>query len=545
MNPLRSSSRFAILLLIALAACAPGPVPPGQPDGQPATPSLIPIDLAGPEMKLGASWLYANGSLLVPVPAGIFTMGYGGKLDYLQHQVNLPEYWIFRTKVTNAQYAYCVAIGACTPPFARDNPGFDDYLHANDPVVGVDYGQAGDYCEFVHARLPTEAEWEKAARGPDAAIYPWGNGAPSCDLLNFDVCVGGTTPVNQYAAGQSYYHAFDMEGNAFEWAADWYGEDYYLSSPPDNPQGPEKGRSRVVRSSGFNSGGNQTQTFNRFFSGPADHRANLGFRCVVEDPDYFSPFCELPPVYGTDGIGGAASGPQSTLDCPVISIEQSPYCQGANPKTIVTFKRSWVGPLYSMIYMIPGSCHELGDLQYDCSEVSPGLGSGFDQLVFCSYCNVTLASPPQCPWGYTYDDSANACLSDSASSGGGACLPGFTPDATGQCCTFDPPEVTDLSTGLNVICDYLAEGSPVVICHPPFPSCPAGTDFAGDECITTEHRKFCITEALEFNSCTPNGGGGGGGGNTCNITDQSCANTCAPTGYIFDAAACSCNCNPG
>jgi len=537
MKSLHSTFRFAVLFFLALAACAPGSTPA-------STPSLVPIDLAGPEMKLGSSWLYADGSLLVPVPAGIFTMG-GDKPDNAPHPVNLSEYWIYRTKVTNAQYAYCVGLGECTPPFAHDNPGFSDYLHASDPVVGVDWQQASDYCAFAHARLPTEAEWEKAARGPDAAIYPWGNGAPSCDLLNFDVCVGGTTPVNQYAAGQSYYHAFDMEGNAFEWAADWYGEDYYLSAPADDPQGPEKGRSRVVRSSGFNSGGNQTQTFNRFFSGPADHRDNLGFRCVVDDPDYFSPFCELPPVYGTDGIGGAPTGQGGIkVDCPVMSIDQNPTCKGNLPVTIVT-----LDAILSADILANGQPFTLLTLPPTCAFVEPGTFSCTKdgQIKLCGECRVTLTVPPQCPDSYTYDAASKTCVGTGTP---GACLPGSTPATTpsgGACCTFEPDTAAPTA-------DPLSEGFTTDVV-PDLGNCPPGTwryfahqpppsPYSDAFCIAAPvPSPYCYSESIALLSCTS--GGGGGGGNTCNITDQSCANTCAPTGYIFDAAACSCNCNPG
>jgi iron(II)-dependent oxidoreductase len=518
-----------VTLLLALGACAPQPAPAIE-----TTPSLVPVNLAGPEMTVGSTWLYADGTVLVPVPAGIFTMG-GGKTDNPAHPVNLPDFWIYRTKVTNIQYAYCVELGGCTSPSKTENPGYGDSLHANDPVVGVDHTQAGDYCEFVHARLPTEAEWEKMARGTDAQIYPWGGAAPNCDLLNYESCKGGTTPVNAYPQGQSPYHAFDAEGNTFEWVADWYKADYYASAPPDDPQGPTGGQARSVRSSAFNSGANQTQTYNRFYSRPADQRANLGFRCVVEDPTYFSPFCEYPATYGTDGIGGTTAGEQSKVDCPVISIHQSPYCQGDKPKTIVEFEISFDQPLYSLTYDVPQSCgFGLSNLKWDCSEVSPGQGSGGQPLIFCSYCIVTPASStPQCPSGYTYDDLTHNCLSDSDSdiSGTGACLPGFTLDTTAQCCKFSPPEVTNPSTDSNLICDYLTEGSPVVTCHPPFPSCPAGTYFTGHECISNVFPKFCITEALTFNSCTPGGGG-------CAPPAGGCG-----TNYAWDSNLCECVCD--
>ncbi len=522
MKSLYSAFKLAILLLVGLAACAPGSTPAVPGTGQPGIPSPELVNLAGPEMKLGASWLYADGSLLVPVPAGVFTMG-GGKTDNPAHQVDLSDFWIYRTKVTNFQYAYCVAVGQCTPPSRTENPGFTDPLRGNDPVVGVDYSQATAYCAFVHARLPTEAEWEKTARGPDANIYPWGAAAPSCDLLNFESCQGKTTPVNAYPQGQSYYHAFDTEGNAFEWVADWYKADYYLSSPADNPRGPEKGQARSVRSSAFNSGGNQTQTYNRFYSRPADQRANLGFRCVVEDPAYFAPFCQYPATYGTDGIGGGATGGQSQVDCPDMSINQSPTCVEGKPITYVTFN----GPQDATIVVFGSNCTQPANSQTTCT--------GDGQLRICSSCQVTVKTQPQCPPGYLFQTGRyTGCVGPAKP---GQCLSGFhlgTPEdtirgvapdptqAAGQCCV--PDEGGQLGTRAD-------------------PACPAGAFFDGQECIETSVIfPYCKEAGVSLNSCQPGGGAGG-----CPITEQSCANKCLQLGlgYIYDAAACSCNCNAG
>jgi formylglycine-generating enzyme required for sulfatase activity len=519
------------------AACAPQPVQiipnSGQPDnsgqpaqsgGQVATPSLVPVNLAGPEMTVGSTWLYADGALLVPVPAGIFTMGHGGP-DDPQHQVNLPDFWIYRTKVTNGQYAYCVATGQCTPPVLKDDPGFGDPLHANDPVVGVDYKQATAYCEFVNARLPTEAEWEKTARGPDASIYPWGSGAPNCDLLNYETCKGNTTPVNTYPQGQSYYHAFDMEGNAFEWAADWYQQDYYLVSPPDNPPGPERGFARVVRSSAFNSGTNQTPTYTRFHSGPADHRNNLGFRCVVEDPTYFAPFCGYPATYGTDGIGGGSSGEQVKVDCPKLSILQNPTCDGSSPITTVTLN----GPAGSNPTVPQPQCSPTGNTnQFTCT--------GDGQVSICSQCTVTLTTQPQCPTGYDYVNTSRfkGCM---PRLGTGQCLPGFTlgtdplrrlilttntpspstTNAGGQCCSFDPASPT------------FTRGTGVHLESSVFPPCPTGTWPDGQECISVAiQTPYCKSAGIDLKSCQPTGGGGG------------CPNKCGP-GYTQNSD-CSCTC---
>ncbi|HEX2696663.1 MAG TPA: SUMF1/EgtB/PvdO family nonheme iron enzyme, partial [Anaerolineales bacterium] len=254
-------------------------------------PTLDPINLAGPEMQVGSLYPYANDTLLVAVPAGEFSMGHGGQ-DNPVHQIWLADFWLFRTKVSNAQYARCVNTGYCAPPDSQDNPLYEDNSHADDPVVGVTYDQASAYCAFMQARLPSEAEWEKAARGPHGNLYPWGSGAPSCDLLNFNNCVGTTTNVTSYPHGQSYYSALDMEGNAFEWTADWYEPLYYRDAPVANPAGPDSGQQRSVRSSSYKSDSSQVTAATRFFDLPENHRADLGFRCVVTEPTRLAPSCK-------------------------------------------------------------------------------------------------------------------------------------------------------------------------------------------------------------------------------------------------------------
>ena len=102
---------------------------------------------------------------------------------------------------------------------------------ADFPVVGVRWDQAENYCHSIGGFLPTEAQWEKTARGPDGNLYPWGNTEPNCELLNFNECLGDTSPVIDYPAGASPYEVLDMAGNVFEWVADWYKLDYYVEAP--------------------------------------------------------------------------------------------------------------------------------------------------------------------------------------------------------------------------------------------------------------------------------------------------------------------------
>ena len=142
------------------------------------------------------------------------------------HKVVLDAFWIDQTEVTNKMYALCVQTSVCTPPSSTnsstrpsyyENPEFEDY-----PVIYVDWYKAKTYCEWAGRRLPTEAEWEKAARGTDGRNYPWGKDAPNKMLLNYNGNVGDTTEIGKYPAGASIYGALDMAGNAWEWVSSLY-----------------------------------------------------------------------------------------------------------------------------------------------------------------------------------------------------------------------------------------------------------------------------------------------------------------------------------
>jgi len=219
MNHKRLVFYISMVLIVLLAACMPASTTPTPVvNAVPATlvvtaptvtsvpentPTTAPLDLAGPPMQVGSAYLYFDGSLLVAVPGGPFIMGHGG-WDNLEHTVTLSDFWIYSTKVTNREFQQCVAVGKCTPPDLTDNQGYNDFNRQNDPVAGVMWAQGEAYCEYVNGHLPTEAQWEKAARGPEGNIYPWGNGLPSVDLLNFKNNIGRTTNLSNYLKGKSY-----------------------------------------------------------------------------------------------------------------------------------------------------------------------------------------------------------------------------------------------------------------------------------------------------------------------------------------------------
>lgn len=234
---------------------------------------------------------------MVGVPGGAFMMGCNDDVDpdcvddeYPYHEVTISSFAIDRTEVTRGAYAECVDAGECPAPdaIAAYGEACPD-ASPNHPVICVDWYRAAEYCAWRGGRLPTEAEWEKAARGTDGRRFPWGNEDPTCAQahLNAVACGGladGPLMVGSKPAGASPYGALDMVGNVYEWTADWYLAGYYVRSPSEDPVGPEGGNYRVVRGASWNYslsfGSRVAWRGSDEAADPDNAYTQIGFRCA-------------------------------------------------------------------------------------------------------------------------------------------------------------------------------------------------------------------------------------------------------------------------
>jgi sulfatase modifying factor 1 len=269
-------TRSLHLILIGLIGCAAWPTGP--------------LQAAEPTGKDGAP--------MVLVPAGPFPMGVptgdrdGGRDEYPRHQIDLDAFYIDKHEVTNGRYRQFVkATGHRIPQHPKNQARtlwkgdqVSDIV-AERPAVNVDWHDASAYCAWAGKRLPTEAEWEKAAKGTEDRRFPWGNVEPTAKHLNFNQqWIGEKTlmPVGSYELGKSPYGAYDMAGNVWEWVADWYDPAYYEKSPAKNPKGPEQGTDKVLRSSGWAVETPLVRIFTRVKSDPLIRNESTGFRCAMD-----------------------------------------------------------------------------------------------------------------------------------------------------------------------------------------------------------------------------------------------------------------------
>ena len=270
------------------------PVAPTPPSEQPAVPPSPdkepvkkPVTVCPFIPSPGARLNFRDGAELICIPAGSFLMGsanadaHADPDEKPQHVVDLDEYYIYKNAVTVAQYRkFCHATGHQMPELA-------DWSQHDHPIVNVSWEDAAAYAEWAGGELPTEAQWEKAARGTDGRIYPWGNlwETAKCSNSVGNNHPGHTSPVGCFPEGGSPYEVQDMAGNVRQWCADWYEDKYYQNASARNPTGPVTGTHRVLR------GGSWLDTTSGLFRlahrggfNPANGSINIGFRCVVRAP---------------------------------------------------------------------------------------------------------------------------------------------------------------------------------------------------------------------------------------------------------------------
>jgi sulfatase modifying factor 1 len=353
-----------------------------------------------PEPPPGATRVReTDGAVMVYVPAGEFLMGSpigeGVLYEWPQHIVYLDGYWIDRTEVTNRQFELFVKATGYRTDAEKEGRGWTapgsqvegaDWRHpdgpdssiagrTDDPVLQVSWNDGMAYCQWAGARLPTGAQWEKAARGTDERRYPWGNQAPSCEYTvmrdeSGPACGHGERPlpVGSKPKGASPYGVLDMAGNVFKWLADYWEPSYYAHSPASNPQGPERGDSVIEQCGCWNDGLAENASFFllscRGYDTPTESDNATGFRCAVSVP--------APAAPAEAATTAIAPGPASRVL--FIGDDDSWFldrylpklaASGAPPVVIESKALAAAGGTLSVYHLLPG-------LRYLLEEIGSG-----------------------------------------------------------------------------------------------------------------------------------------------------------------------------
>lgn len=223
---------------------------------------------------LGIQW--------IDIPAGEFLMGDNFNDGWLDeqpvHTVYLDAFKMSKYEITFEQYdLFCEETG-------RRKPDDRGWSRSNRPVINVNWDDATAFCNWLSSktgkniRIPTEAQWEKAARGTDQRKYPWGNNEPNCAATNYNDCNGRTMPVGSYPFDVSFYGVYDMAGNVKEWCSDWYDAAYYSVSPLNNPTGPDTGTQRVHRGGSWKTPAEGIRAIDRDGTRPENFGSRNGIR---------------------------------------------------------------------------------------------------------------------------------------------------------------------------------------------------------------------------------------------------------------------------
>lgn len=280
-------TKFKVVFLLVLLACAAMPIVAIL-RGTTVTPYEKPEPGAEVESVVdGAPGEEPIPDEMVAIPAGPFVRGTenGGFDEQPQRTIRLDAFSIDRHEVTNHQYQqFVLATGHRKPGLpARYAKSGGKMKGANQPVVYVSWDDATEYCRWKGKRLPTETEWEKAMRGSDGRLWPWGN-KEQPNGANWARVQDGyevSAPVGVFQADRSPYGIMDGAGNVIEWVADWYDETYYKSSPEQNPPSPEYGTYRVLRGGGYTTTGGDVRITSRSKMMPDFRDETIGFRCAI------------------------------------------------------------------------------------------------------------------------------------------------------------------------------------------------------------------------------------------------------------------------
>ena len=483
-------------------------------------PTQTPLHVLEVEPAPGTVMRWIDNSDFVYVPGGDFIMGRDRPErgdDTPIHSVSLSPYWIHQAEVTNLQYAECVQAGVCSPPMKELNLAYwyQDPSRLDDPVVGIDWFQAQAYCDWIEARLPTEAEWEKAARGIQGDPYPWGDADPTCNLLNFKDCLQPSepAPVRSYPNGASIFNVLDMAGNVSEWVHDWYLADFYQQAPMKDPLGPADGEKRVVRGSSYQSPADALHLALRDSLKPELHRADLGFRCVLLGKP-------IPPACQAAAIVPGEGPPTFELGLPDLIGSGVGYCDGSSkdPHTGANVKVEWSEPVVDGLdYTADGgakvACVPITGpgIRFNCS----GPGVHQNETIDVTVCAersipIVLEEEPACDPGYWFNPDTELCEFNPYSTGTGGCVEGSSevpglgclPLPVNQGCppgyyffsfsaNIAPPPILEIRTGLttpwknggaycfplDVACNYLVDDPEL---DPSCTQCPQGYTYLPD-----------------------------------------------------------------
>lgn len=304
----------------------------------------------------------------------------------------------------------------------------DDTAYLDMPVTQVTWDQAQAYCTWMGGHLPTEAQWEIAARGSTNNTYPWGNTKPSCGLSNVNKCTAQISPVTSFIADASPFGVLDLGGNVSEWVNDYYQADYFKNAPSVDPQGPADGDYKIVRGGSFASSADNAVVYSRALSKPSIPHVDIGFRCAVSTPKDHAPYCGAAP--NINPTSNAASQP--TRSCvPSVNYDLRYFANNNMMSGNVTGGRlvSIGGPNIDC---------SISDNYFSCVPAnafnrSHGYYHGSIVRV-CVACSVPLspaASDLSCPLNYQNETNGTYC--EYKGGGAGNCPAGSTPLNQNQC----------------------------------------------------------------------------------------------------------------